>query len=88
MASDKVTLLPSTTTTSNGDVVLVIHGGAGTMRRSSSTPAQQARYKAALAQALIAGHAILSADGEAMDAAVAAVSVLEGLPFYINTLLH
>ena len=48
---------------------------------SSSTPAQREKYIAALKQALIAGKAVLDAGGEAMDAAVAAVSVMEGISY-------
>ena len=56
---------------------LVIHGGAGTMDKSRATPEVRAQYKAALRHALLAGYAVLSAGGEAMDAAVAAVSSME-----------
>lgn len=59
--------------------VLVIHGGAGTMSRATSTPGRQALYKTALKTALEAGYAVLREGGEAMDAAVAAVTVLEGV---------
>lgn len=59
--------------------VLVIHGGAGTMSKAGSTPAERQLYKSALAKALLAGHEILANGGEAMDAAVAAVTVMEGL---------
>ena len=59
--------------------VLVIHGGAGTiLLRGRSLPEQQARYHAGLRAALQAGNAILSTGGEAIDAVVAAVSVMEG----------
>lgn len=58
--------------------VLVIHGGAGTMSRATSTPEREALYKSALKAALETGYAVLREGGEAMDAAVAAVSVLEG----------
>ena len=58
--------------------VLVIHGGAGTILRSRSSPEQQARYHAALRAALRTGNAILSSGGEAIDAVIAAVSVMEG----------
>jgi len=58
--------------------VLVIHGGAGTILRDKSSPTQQVRYHAGLRAALQAGNAILSMGGEAMDAVVAAVSVMEG----------
>jgi len=57
---------------------LVIHGGAGTMSSTSSTPERQALYKTALRTALEAGYAVLREGGEAMDAAVAAVTILEG----------
>ncbi|KDQ21829.1 hypothetical protein BOTBODRAFT_169022 [Botryobasidium botryosum FD-172 SS1] len=58
--------------------VLVIHGGAGTMSRERSTPEQREVYRETLREALRAGHAVLQAGGEAMDAAIAAVAVLEG----------
>jgi beta-aspartyl-peptidase (threonine type) len=58
--------------------VLVIHGGAGTMIREGSTPEQRATYRAALSRALKAGYEVLKSGGEAMDAAVEAVSVMEG----------
>ncbi|KDR75398.1 hypothetical protein GALMADRAFT_249450 [Galerina marginata CBS 339.88] len=57
--------------------VLVIHGGAGTMTRTGSTPEQQAAYKAALSQALLSGYKVLSEGGDALDAVVAAVTVME-----------
>jgi L-asparaginase / beta-aspartyl-peptidase len=63
----------------NGEkFALVIHGGAGTMSRETATPEMQALYRAALKAALRAGYAVLSEGGEAMDAAVAAVTSLEG----------
>ncbi|KAN0114089.1 asparaginase [Russula decolorans] len=62
--------------------VLVIHGGAGAILRSRSSPEQQARYHAALRAALRAGNAILSTGGEAIDAVVAAVSVMEDNPIF------
>ena len=58
--------------------VLVIHGGAETMPKEGATPEQVARYKSALSRALEAGYAVLKDGGEAMDAAVAAVSSMEG----------
>ncbi|KAG8764041.1 hypothetical protein FRC15_007794 [Serendipita sp. 397] len=59
--------------------VLVIHGGAGIFDKSKSTPEQREMYKSALRAALLAGHKILSAGGSAMDAAVAAVTCMEGI---------
>ncbi|KAH9913470.1 asparaginase [Epithele typhae] len=61
---------------------LVIHGGAGTMDKSRATPELRKQYKAALRHALLAGYAVLSAGGEAMDAAVAAVSSMEDCPLF------
>ena len=58
--------------------VLVLHGGAGTITRESSTPERLEAYRAALRAALRKGQEVLIAGGEAMDAAVAAVGVLEG----------
>lgn len=64
----------------SGRYVLVVHGGAGILSRKGSTPEQQALYRTALRSALQAGYDVLSAGGEAMDAAVAAVAVMEGQP--------
>ena len=58
--------------------VLVIHGGAGMMTRDGSTPEKRTQYRKALARALEAGHKVLELGGEAMDAVVAAVAVMEG----------
>jgi hypothetical protein len=65
----------------NSNYVLVIHGGAGTMTRNGSTPEERAAYHKALKQALRAGYAVLSDGGEAIDAVVAAVTVMEGMCF-------
>lgn len=82
-SQEKLPLVSKHPKKGEGRYVLVIHGGAGTMSREKSTPAQQAEYKAVLAKALRAGYAVLEQGGEAMDATVAAVMVLEGvsLPF-------
>ncbi|TFK44578.1 asparaginase [Crucibulum laeve] len=79
--SEKHPLLPRHGKPSNS-YVLVIHGGAGTMSRDRSTPEQQATYKAALAKALQAGYQVLHDGGEAMDAVVAAVTVMEDNPLF------
>ena len=75
---EKQTLLSKERNPKESRYVLVIHGGAGTILREKSPPEQQARYHAGLRAALQAGNAILSTGGEAMDAVVAAVSVMEG----------
>jgi len=78
---EKVRLLPHRPH-SGQKVVLIIHGGAGTMSRETSTPKREALYKTALKTALEAGYAVLCEGGEAMDAAVAAVTVMEGKRSY------
>lgn len=81
-SNEKAPLLPRNETR-HVKFTLVIHGGAGTMDKSRSTPELRAQYKAALSQALLAGYAVLSSGGEAMDAAVAAVSSMEGKPKHV-----
>ena len=58
--------------------VLVIHGGATRLTREGMTLEKQVSYRSALDQALKAGYEVLKDGGEAMDAVVAAISVLEG----------
>lgn len=61
-------------------VVLVIHGGAGTIRRADLDTDQEARIRASLEEALQAGYAEIQAERPALDAVVAAISVLEEDP--------
>ncbi len=56
---------------------LAIHGGAGTIRRTAMTPEAEAAYRAGLRTSLLAGHAVLSKGGSALDAVTAAVMALE-----------
>ena len=77
-----------TISSKKGKYALVIHGGAGTMPRDNSTPEKEAQYKYMLSAALRAGHNVLNNGGEAMDAAVAAVSVMEGLVLAISRSFH
>ncbi|KEP48632.1 L-asparaginase [Rhizoctonia solani 123E] len=62
--------------------VLVIHGGAGLLLKKNSTPAQRELYKEALRKALVAGNDVLQSGGQAMDAVVAAVTVMEDCPLF------
>lgn len=66
----------------NHPVAIVIHGGAGTIRRSDMTPAEDAAYRQALAQALQAGYGVLKTGGRAIDAVQAAIVVMEGSPLF------
>lgn len=63
-------------------VTLLVHGGAGTLTRADLSPAQECEYRDALGQALQAGQALLLQGGTALDAAVAAVCVLEDCPLF------
>jgi beta-aspartyl-peptidase (threonine type) len=79
---ERQTLLSKDRTPTQSRHVLVIHGGAGTILREKSSPEQQALYHTGLRAALQAGNVILSTGGEAMDAVVAAVSVMEDNPLF------
>ncbi len=61
-------------------VALVIHGGAGVIERDALSGGDEAAIRADLDRALDAGHAVLVAGGGALDAAIAAVQVLEDSP--------
>ncbi len=61
---------------------VVVHGGAGLVRRASLTPKREARCLAGLQRAVDAGRTTLSEGGCALDAAIAAVVVLEDDPVF------
>ena len=61
---------------------IAIHGGAGAIPRDQLTPERELDYRAALADALDAGYAILEARGSSLDAVTAAVRVLEDHPLF------
>ena len=61
---------------------LVIHGGAGEMKPSGQRREREQAYREALAQSLIAGHAVLAAGGSSIDAVVAAIAVMENCPLF------
>lgn len=61
--------------------MLVIHGGAG-VDRAGMTPELEAAARAGLEQALREGHARLQAGDSAVDAVLAAVTVLEDDPSF------
>src|SRR5688500_17520162 len=60
----------------------VIHGGAGTIARDKLTPDREAAMRAAMEQALRAGHDILSKGGSSLDAVTAAIVILEDSPYF------
>lgn len=78
-ASAQVPVLPDL----DGDpVVLVVHGGAGTILRADMTAEVEAGVRAALTEALQAGHAEIVAGRLALDGVTAALSVLEDSPHF------
>jgi beta-aspartyl-peptidase (threonine type) len=63
-----------------GRFALALHGGAGTITRS--TPQAEAPYHEGLRAALAAGEAVLAQGGDALQAVVAAVVVLEDCAWF------
>ncbi|RUP27459.1 MAG: isoaspartyl peptidase/L-asparaginase [Curvibacter sp.] len=62
--------------------VLVLHGGAGTLTRTAITAEQQARYRQALNDILLAGQALLSQGADALDVVTETVRLLEECPLF------
>ncbi|CCN85178.1 Isoaspartyl peptidase [Vibrio nigripulchritudo SFn27] len=56
---------------------IAIHGGAGTILRDKMTSEMRAEYQQVLTESVKAGHKILASGGDALDAAVEAVKVME-----------
>lgn len=63
-------------------VAIVVHGGAGTISRSNLSPDLERKYRAALEEALRAGHQILLDGGTSIDAVTKAVTILEDSPLF------
>lgn len=59
-----------------------IHGGAGVITRTELPPAEEKKYREALAEALTAGHRILRENGTSLDAVEAAIKILEDNPLF------
>lgn len=62
--------------------VIAVHGGAGLIRRDGLSAEREALCHAGLAAALRAGSAVLAEGGSSLDAAIAAVVVLEDDPVF------
>lgn len=62
--------------------VLAIHGGAGTITRASMSSDKERAYRQTLEASLRAGQSILLAGGTAVDAVMAAVTVMEDSPLF------
>ena len=63
-------------------IALALHGGAGTILRAEMRPEQEARYTAALQEALQAGYQCLADHGTALNAVELAVAILEDCPLF------
>ena len=61
---------------------IAVHGGAGTLSRRDTTAEQEQAYRSALTEALDAGYAMLERGAPSLDAAIAAVCVLEDNPLF------
>ncbi|KJY74224.1 isoaspartyl peptidase/L-asparaginase family protein [Vibrio nigripulchritudo] len=61
---------------------IAIHGGAGTILRDKMTSEMRAEYQQVLTESVKAGHKILASGGDALDAAVEAVKVMEDSPLF------
>ncbi|MET0404837.1 MAG: isoaspartyl peptidase/L-asparaginase [Cystobacter sp.] len=61
---------------------IVLHGGAGIIPRESLSPEREAAVRAALTEALRAGHAVLARGGTSVDAVTAAIRLLEDSPYF------
>ena len=61
---------------------IAVHGGAGTLSRLDTSAEQEQAYRAGLSEALDAGYAMLERGAASLDAAIAAVCVLEDNPLF------
>ncbi|MDT8448659.1 MAG: isoaspartyl peptidase/L-asparaginase [Wenzhouxiangellaceae bacterium] len=61
-------------------IAIAIHGGAGTIRRESLSETREATIRSALENAVRSGHDVLNAGGDAAEAVIAAITVLEDAP--------
>ena len=61
---------------------IAIHGGAGTLVKGMMTPELEAKYRAALKNALTTGYELLEQGGTAVDAVERVVQILEDSPLF------
>jgi beta-aspartyl-peptidase (threonine type) len=67
---------------SGAPVAIAIHGGAGTLRREEMDAEREAAFRAALRQAVLAGHEVLMQGGASLDAVRTAIRLLEDEPLF------
>jgi beta-aspartyl-peptidase (threonine type) len=63
-------------------VAIAIHGGAGTIRREELSAEGDREFRAALEEAVKAGHAILEQGGTSLDAIQASINIMEDSPLF------
>ena len=63
-------------------IAIAIHGGAGTIVREQMSAELQSEIEQALSDAVQAGYKVLADGGDALDASVEAVKVLENCPHF------
>ncbi|MFC1797625.1 isoaspartyl peptidase/L-asparaginase family protein [Pseudomonadota bacterium] len=63
-------------------VAFAIHAGSGTIRKSDFNESREREVRAALEQAVRAGHQILASGGSSLDAITLAVTMLEDSPHF------
>ena len=63
-------------------LAIAIHGGAGTLARGDMSAGQEREYLAGLGSALDSGYEQLERGGSSLDAAIAAVRILEDNPLF------
>src|SRR6186713_2452775 len=61
---------------------IAVHGGAGALSRRDTSAEQEQAYRVGLSEALDAGYAMLERGAASLDAAIAAVCVLEDNPLF------
>ena len=66
----------------DANVAIAIHGGAGTILKSEMSAELEKAFLDKLGEALDAGHAVLLAGGNSLDAVVASVKVMEDSPLF------
>ncbi len=66
----------------SGIIAIAIHGGASNIKKMNLSPEEEAAYTATLSGALDSGYLILQNGGNSMDAAIAAVRVMENSPLF------
>lgn len=60
-----------------GPIAIAIHGGAGTIEREKMNAQVEAAYRLKLEESVRAGHKVLVAGGNSLDAVISAVEVME-----------